>query len=258
MSDTSRLLHEVAEAVDAILRAAPHEGWGADGGPGASGHRAKHVDVLAEREVLRVLEEAGNPFNVCSEEIGVVDHGADRTLIIDPVDGTLNAVRGIPFYCISLAVARTGVADVEHGLVRNLPTGDVYEARLGEGATLNGERIRTRPFDPKRAVRSPLPRAGIGTGLSDLVANARYVRGMGAAALEMALVAQGAMDVFVNVTTGLRIVDIAAATLIVREAGGAVVTPVGQPPDLGLDPAARTWLVAAGDPDALKRGGVLA
>lgn len=258
MNEDLALLTTLADAVERIVADTPPEAWGEEVGMGASGAPAQRIDVLAEGAILEVFASSGITLNVCTEEGGFTDHGAERTLIIDPVDGTLNAVRGIPFYCTSLAIARTGLADVEVGLVRNLPTGETYTVARGEGAWRDGTRLATRPYDPDNAVRSPLPRAGVGTGLSDLVDQARYVRSMGAAALELALVAQGALDVFVNMTSGLRIVDVAAATLMVREAGGIVVTPEGVEPDMGFDVARRIHLVAAGDRAALQRLGVVA
>lgn len=252
------LLRRIAEEVEAVIDETPSASYGEPGGMGADGLPAKHVDRIAEQRVLEVLDEASIPLNVCTEEAGTIDNGAPRTLVVDPIDGTTNAVRGIPFYCISLAITSDGLDELEVGLVRNLPTGQTYEAIQGQGARKDGHAIETRTFRAEDAVRSPilapeeLPEMEVDTeGIP-------YVRGLGAAALEMCLVAEGAMDVYLHLTGGLRIVDIAASTLIVREAGGTVVTPEGDPPEMPLDPSARTSLVAVGDGSTLARTEVTA
>lgn len=252
------LLRRIADEVADLVGHTPETEFGRPGGMGADGLPAAKVDRLAEDRVLEIVEASSLELNVCTEEAGWIDNGAERSLVVDPIDGTTNAVNGIPFYCLSLAIARTGLSDVEVGLVRNLPTGDTYEAVAGEGATRDGEPIETVPFDPESAIRSPVLAPEKIPSLRPVVEEARYVRGLGAAALEMALVAQGALDVYLHLTGGLRIVDIAASKLIVEEAGGVVVTPEGRPPEMPFDPQARTSLVAVGDAEVLQRAGVLA
>lgn len=250
------LLRRIADEVDELIDRTPVEEFGHPDGMGADGLPTAKVDRLAEERILEVLDEASIELNVCTEEAGWIDNDAERTLVVDPIDGTTNAVNGIPFYCVSLAIARTGLSDVEVGLVRNIPTGDTYEAVRGQGATHNGETLQTAPYDPETAIRSPILAPEAIPEIRSIVEEARYVRGLGAAALEMALVAQGAMDIFLHLTGGLRIVDIAAATLIVEESGGRVVTPDGDPPEMGFDPKGRTSLLAVGDAQVLARMGV--
>lgn len=252
------LLRRIADEVQALVDRTPDGEFGQPGGMGADGLPTAHVDRLAEDRVLGVLDESPLELNVCTEEAGWIDEGAERTLIVDPIDGTTNAVNGIPFYCVSLAIAGEGLGDVEVGLVRNLPTGDTYEAIRGEGARRNGEPIETSRWDSQTAIRSPIRAPERIPDVRGIVEQAPYVRGLGAAALEMALVAQGAMDVFLHLTGGLRIVDIAASTLLVEEAGGTVVTPDGARPEMPFDPTARTSLLAVGDRRVLRRMGVLA
>lgn len=252
------LLRAIADGVDEVLEETPTREFGRDDGIGADGRPTAKVDRLAEERVLEILEASSISWNVCSEEAGYVDHGAERTLVVDPIDGTTNAVQGIPFYCVSLAVTSGGLDEVDLALVRNLPTGDTYEAVRGEGARRNGEPISTRAFEAGYAVRSPVVDADALEGLRDVMEDAPYVRGLGAAALEMALVAEGAMDLFLHLRGGLRVVDVAASQLLVRESGGGVVTPDGTPPDLPLDPKGRTSLIASGDRDVLSRLGVVA
>lgn len=252
------LLRAIADGVDEVLEETPAREFGREDGIGADGLPTARIDRLAEDRVLEIVERSSVSWNVCSEEAGYVDNGAERTLIVDPIDGTTNAVQGIPFYCVSLAVTSGGLGEVDLALVRNLPTGDTYEAVRGQGARRNGEEIEARGFEPGYAVRSPVVEEDALEGLEDVMQEAPYVRGLGAAALEMALVAEGAMDVFLHLRGGLRIVDVAASQLLIRESGGEVVTPEGRPPDLPLDPKARTSLIGVGDRAVLSRLEVVA
>ena len=115
------LLLELADAVQravAQMEGDPGEivGRGADGAPSA------RIDQAAEAAVLRVLEYEGSSLNVLSEEAGFVGRKGDSTLVLDPIDGTHNAVRGVPAYSVSLAIGQTALSDIEEGLVRDLVT----------------------------------------------------------------------------------------------------------------------------------------
>jgi fructose-1,6-bisphosphatase/inositol monophosphatase family enzyme len=168
--------------------------------------------------------------------------------VADPIDGTTNAARGIPFYCVSLAIGHETLSDVEVGLVTNLCTGDRFEAVRGHGATLNGRPIRVLPhkdlvYATQRADDMPAARG--------------IVRSFGASALEMCLVASGALDGYHYARPQLRIIDIAASTLVVREAGGVVLDDKGRDLDLPLSLDPRFGLTAAADLDTARRMGVL-
>ncbi len=256
MQDEVQLLCQIADTVEALVARTPHDSFGGPGGMGASGSPAKHIDRLAEDAVVQQVDRSELNFNLCSEEMGTEDRGAERTLIVDPIDGTTNAVRGIPFYSISLAIATTGLDDVELGLVRNLPTGDTYIAQEGRGATRNGDPIETRAFSPEAGVVSPIEVPEVLPELPDSVETPRHPRGLGACSLEMCLVAQGAMDVYLHTRTGLRIIDIAAGLLVVEEAGGSVITPSGHRPEMGFDVRQRTDLMVVGDRSILPELGV--
>lgn len=249
------LLERIADEVNRVVANTPFDAFGHNEGPGADGAPTTRIDRLAEERILEVLAETEAPLNVCTEETGWIDKGADATLIVDPIDGTTNAVRGIPFYCVSLAIAQTGLDDVRTGLVRNLPTGDTYTAQKDEGASLNGGPLSSRSYDPDDVIHSPITGPKTARHVVDELGGATDVRGMGAAALEMALVAQGALDVFINTKADLHIMDIAAGKLILEESGGAIATLHGDPPALPFDPQASTDLIAVGDPNLLARIG---
>ncbi len=244
------LLEEVAEAVQSSLDRLTEDpgevlGRGADGAP------STRIDRVAEAAVLKTLDARGAKLNVLSEEAGFVDRGGTALLVVDPVDGTHNALRGIPAYSVSLAVGHVRLSDVEEGLVRDLVSGHTYHAIRSKGATLNGRPLRVRAFNPTDTLFSVYLGTNAAPEAAAVASKARRVRNLGAASLDLCLVARGAADLYYMHSAvpkaRLRAVDIAAGTLIVREAGGHVLTLDGGELDLPLTPQARTDLVAVGD-----------
>lgn len=221
-------------------------------GRGADGAPSLRIDRVAESAALRLIERERVPLDILTEEAGSIRRDGEATLVLDPIDGTHNAVRGIPFYAVSIAIGRDTLGGVEEGLVRDLVSGGTYYAAKGRGATFNGKPIRVRPFNPDESVASIY----IGTNAhadSALVAGRiRRARSLGSAALELCLVARGASDMYYLHSAvraaELRVVDIAAGVLIVREAGGHVDDLQGRKLDMPLTLEARTNLVAYGDP----------
>jgi fructose-1,6-bisphosphatase/inositol monophosphatase family enzyme len=247
------LLLELAEAVQhavAEIAEDPGEvlGRGADGAP------STRIDRVAEAAVFRVLDYEDAHLNVLSEEAGFVDRGGDSILVLDPIDGTHNAIRGVPAYSVSMALGRSRLADVQEGLVRDLVSGATYYAAKGQGAKLNGRAIRIHPWNPKDILFTVYLGTNAHPDAARVASLARRVRNLGAASLDLCLVARGAADLYYMRSAveeaKLRVVDIAAGTLIVREAGGHVVDLDGHDLDLPLESTARTDLVAFGDPRA--------
>lgn len=171
------------------------------------------LDLHADEAALRLLSHT--PFDVLSEESGYNPTGSDITIIIDPVDGSTNASRQIPWYATSLCAVDADGPWV--GLVENLATGDRYEAVRGHGATLNGKPIQVSPVeDPRNAlvVFNGHPRERF---------EWKQFRAFGATALDICSIADGRVDATMDFTNdSLSIWDFAAAVLIVREAGGVV------------------------------------
>jgi myo-inositol-1(or 4)-monophosphatase len=180
-------------------------------GRGFSGKRPTqyHLDVVADEVALRILLGAG--FRVVSEESGVSGSG-ELTVVVDPIDGSTNCDRGVPFYATSLAVLRGD--ELVAGLVRNQATGAVFEAQKGAGATRDGQSIRTsglRDFSKALVGFSGRPDRNIGWYQS---------RSLGAASLEICLVADGSLDGYaVAQQSTLNPWDYLAGLLIAREAG---------------------------------------
>jgi fructose-1,6-bisphosphatase/inositol monophosphatase family enzyme len=245
-------LHLMARKVREAERAIPDRSdRGEEIGMGADGSPTLFVDKLAEDVILKFVEERDLPFNVLSEEAGLVDRGKKKTLVIDPIDGTYNAAMGVPFYSVSLAVATHSLRDAEMALVQNLVTGDTYFAEKGKGAFLNGKRIHVRKFShPNSTFLCYMGKYSTSDTL-ELMRKARRSRSLGCASLEMCLIAEGKADAYyLNCEVkerAIRVVDIAASALILWEAGGEIVDMSDRPLDMRLDLEDRRNYVAYGD-----------
>jgi myo-inositol-1(or 4)-monophosphatase len=191
----------------------------------------KHEDSIRkiDLEVERMLEDSLKRREICariiSEEKGDRILGEGKlagTFIFDPIDGSTNISRGIPFFCSSLAwspkMKNITFGDIEEGAVAYIPENRIFFAKRGEGAFLDGRRIkvssRKKPVISLSAYKAFIPK-------SLLHIQSRYIiRTFGAAALELCFVASGRLDAMIDIRGFLRGFDVAAGILIVREAGG--------------------------------------
>ena len=229
---------------------------GREVGVGAAGDRTIYADKHAEDVLLKEMEGVAG-LRVLSEEAGDAGEAAGRTLaVVDPLDGSSNFVRGIPFYCTSVAVvddtSARGVDGVEVGVVRDLVTGDVYSARRGKGAKKNGAPIRTaataRIADSVVGVDLSSAPAGLYPELEPLLGGIKRQMHLGANALELCYLAEGKTDAFVDLRERMRITDFAAAGLIAAEAGAEVTDRGGGDLSLAFDLAHRFSFVASANP----------
>jgi len=195
-------------------------------GVGFGGDFTRFIDQTAEKTVIHYLEQKSLPCILVGEEGGVQKIGKNPKdyLIVDAVDGTTNAVRGINFSSASLAVATAdSLKDVEAAVVINLFSSELYAARRGEGAQRDGEKIApSKTLTLKESivsidVSSTPERLGM---VIPLMKAARRMRSLGAASLEICHVASGVLDAYVDVRGKIRTLDFAAAMLILRESGG--------------------------------------
>jgi myo-inositol-1(or 4)-monophosphatase len=229
-----------------------------DFGRGAGGDISRRIDILAEKTVLDYLKEINLSCVVLGEECGRVELSKNPNgfIIMDAVDGSTNAVRGIPFSCCSLAFAtHDKLSSVTDAVIIDLYTGDLYSASKGEGAFLNGKRIQVHREKPLYFVIG-LDVSGISPDslqkLSPIISASNHIRHFGAVALELAIFARGMVDLFVDIREKLRVTDVAAGYLIAIEAGGIVVDKNGKSleSDLGYD--RKISFIAAANKEILK------
>ncbi len=191
-------------------------------GRGASGDITYQIDKLAEEIIISALESTGEPLTIISEEIGIRKiKGGGKNVLIDPIDGSRNAVSGIPFYCSSIAIADGDrIGDIELAYIINLINGDEFYAKKDNGAFMNNNMIKSQADDSFRTIayEAQLPSRDLKTILP-LLSAARKVRCFGSTALDLAYLAAGSLSVFVNPSPS-RCIDFAGGWLIVKESGG--------------------------------------
>ena len=218
---------------------------------GADGTPTLSIDKVAEDVIVEYITENDIPLNILSEEAGYIDNQAEKTLVIDPIDGTYNSVMGIPFYSVSMAIGTRSMADVEAGLVQNVVTGERFYAENGKGAFQDGCRMRVRKFAQKQSTFFVYMGKHSKTDCYDVTKKANRSRSMGCASLEMCMVAKGSADGYYfnadHYDKSVRVIDIAASALILREAGGEIVDLAGKRLDMPFDLKVRSNFLAYGD-----------
>jgi myo-inositol-1(or 4)-monophosphatase len=222
-------------------------------GAGEGGDDTTAVDAAAERVILERFR--GDDRRIVSEEVGIAGEGR-WTIVVDPIDGSLNAKRGIPFFSVSIAVAEGDrYEDVVFGYVYDFGTGEEWTATRGGGASLNGEQLTQRPKDALEILSFEATTTRyVAEHASRMVGLAHRVRVMGSLALSLCHLAAGRVDGVVSLKPA-RSVDIAAAQLLVRERGLAIALPdSGAPFGAGaLDLEPRSRVVAAGTDELCRR-----
>ena len=213
-------------------------------GIGADGTPTKYIDKVAEDVAIKYIKKLKTKINILSEEAGFLDFNGEYTFVIDPIDGTTNATRGIPFYSISIGVGKKKLDDIEFGIVKNIATGDLYIAEKGEGAFFNNKPIKTPEMPGKELIISFKNCDFFYENKYDFNINDK-LRSMGCASIEMCSVAYGAIDIYFVSEEYLRVTDIAAAYLILKEAGGLVTNIKGKNLDLNLNLEDRTSIICA-------------
>ncbi len=199
---------------------------------GAGGDRTFPVDKLAEDTILDGLRGLGQRLHIVSEEAGTLDiegKGEALTVAIDPIDGSKNAVSGIPLWGASIAVSRSGeLGGLELGYVINLVTGDEFWAEKGRGAFQNGAPIRCQEDTVIGlcAFEASTPSKHLNE-IIRLLGAARRTRCLGSIALDLAYLASGAASLFVSPGAS-RSFDYAAGYLLVKEAGGVFTDMEGR------------------------------
>jgi fructose-1,6-bisphosphatase/inositol monophosphatase family enzyme len=213
---------------------------------GADGTPTKYIDKIAEEVALKELKKSKIPVNLLSEEAGFVDFHGSYVFILDPIDGTRNAMRGIPFFSISLAVGKKMLSDVSYGIVKNVATGDEFIAEKNQGAFYNKKQV-VIPDMPASELLFSVSIGKYNDSITRTITNQNVIRSLGCASLEMCMVAIGALDGYIVGKEFLRVTDIAASTLFVRQAGGIVANKYGKKLDMSLTLDERTSVIATGN-----------
>ena len=224
---------------------------------GAGGDTTVEIDRQAESEALAILERVasgGERFSVLSEEIGHRSFGADYPLVlIDPIDGSLNAKQGLPLFAVMLSLLDgPTLGDTVAGYVVNAVSGERWHAVRGGGAFRNGEPIAALPMrrahhDFEMVALESSPRSVLKA--EKLLRRAGKIRILGCMALSIVHTATGGIDVFLAPFRA-RAFDMSASLLLLAEAGGTATDLEGRPVgsvQAGLDH--RTTLLCASDPD---------
>jgi myo-inositol-1(or 4)-monophosphatase len=255
MSHWLALCRAAAADVQAVLADLPMR---ADREPvlrsGEGGDDTTAIDAAAEAVLLPHFRDLDD-VTIVSEEAGISGDGG-TWIVIDPIDGSLNAKRGVPYFSVSIAVADgPTMADVFFGYVLDLGNGEEWTAERGGGAFLHGERIGVER--PKDVIELLAFEATLTSTIAEkagaMVGVARRLRVMGSLALSLCHLAAGRLDGVVSLKEA-RSVDIAAAQLLVRECGLVIELP--EDPPFGaapLDLQGRSRVVAAGTPAACAR-----
>ena len=224
---------------------------GGDLGIGAGGDTTHNIDATAENAVLSHLRENSFGCTVLGEECGRVEIPGPPggSVIMDAVDGSVNSVRGVPFFCCSLAYAAgKTLGSVTDAVVTDLSGGGQYWASRGRGAFLDDRPLRTGSSLGAGYRIITLNISGADAAAASRlqpVMAANHTRHFGANALEMAYVARGWLDALVDVRGRIRVQDVAAGCLLVREAGGLVLDEEGADLDSDLGYDTRLSFVAA-------------
>jgi myo-inositol-1(or 4)-monophosphatase len=223
-------------------------------GDGEGGDETTAIDAAAEKVILERLEGIEGT-TIVSEEAGILGDGPTR-IVVDPIDGSLNAKRGIPFFSVTIAVADGDTMDdVVFGYVYDFGSGEEWVAEKGKGALLNGADLG-RIF-PKEEIEILSFEATLTSSVAEKAASvvglAYRLRIMGSLALSLCHLAAGRVDAVCSLK-GARSVDIAAAQLLVRERGLAIDLPEAPPfGSAPLDIEGRSRCVAGATPEVCER-----
>jgi myo-inositol-1(or 4)-monophosphatase len=204
------------------------------------GHKGRidlvtNIDRGSQALIVEEIERTFPSHSILAEEGFRKDGGSPFTWIIDPLDGTVNYVHRIPFFCVSIAVFKSGEPYL--GVCFNPISGDLFWAQAGKGAYLHNTRISVSStaslIDSLVVTGFPYVHDEIEaviTRFSRIIRKAQAVRRFGSAALDLCFVAKGSIDAYWEV--GLKPWDIAAGVVVLLEAGGMVTALDGSPFDL--------------------------
>lgn len=220
-------------------------------GVGRGGDISRKIDIVAEKTVLDYLKKIKFDCVVLGEECGRVDLSTKPKgfVIMDAIDGSANAVRGIPFFCCSLAFAtKNKLSSITDGVITDLSSGEMYWATKGGGAFCDKKKItvhKKKPVYKIVGVNVSGANAKLTKKIQPIFEDSSHTRHLGANALELALFARGLIDVYIDLRDKIRVTDMAAGYIIAKEAGGILLDQKLRPLDSDLGYETRLSFVAA-------------
>ncbi len=248
MTHWIEICRRAVEDVDAVLAGMPPAERERAVGMGEGGDETSAIDEAAERVVVARLDAEGGDFTLVSEELGIrpAREGSSIHVVVDPIDGSINAKRGIPFFSLSIAVADgPRMGDVHFGYVYDFGSREEWFADRGGGAQLNDVRLSAPPREHIELLSMEATRTDlVAQHVEAFVPVARRVRVMGSLALSLCHLAAGRVDAVCSLKEA-RSVDIAAAQLLVRETAGWVDLVDGSLVEAPLDLEGRSRIAAA-------------
>ncbi|MBI5698517.1 MAG: fructose 1,6-bisphosphatase [Thaumarchaeota archaeon] len=251
LREASRLVYENVKDLAGTKAA------GEDHGVGKGGDISRKIDIVAEKTVLDYLKKIKFDCIVLGEECGGVELSKKPKgfVIMDAIDGSANAVRGIPFFCCSLAFApKDKLSSITDGVVTDLSNGDMYWATKGNGAYLNKKKItvhKEKPIYKIVGINVSGAKPSLVKKIQPIFENSNHSRHLGANALELALFARGLIDIYIDLREKIRVTDMAAGYLIAREAGGTILNQNLKPLDSDLAYETRLSFIAAANKEIL-------
>ena len=249
----SKLVYENVKDI-----AGTDEAASGDFGIGAGGDISRNIDIIAEKTVINYLKKINFDCVILGEECGRVELSQNPKgfVIMDAIDGSANAVRGVPFFCCSLAfLTEEKLSSVTDAVVTNLSTGDLYSASKDKGAFKNDKQIsvqKEKPLYKIVGVNSSGSSSELIQRLTPIFEKHHHIRHLGSNALEMAMFAEGLIDIFIDLRKKIRIQDLAAGYLLVKEAGGLMLDENLQPLDSDLNYETRLSFIAAANKEILE------
>ncbi len=191
------------------------------------------ADLEAEKEVIKIISQNFPDHNIIAEESGKVNNNSAYTWVIDPLDGTFTFGQNIPYFTVSIGLLKNNMPIL--GVINHIGFNNLYWAQKETGAFLNGKKIQVSKKLRLEEAASTLGvghrqkrQAKIDLYVSKLITKIAYPYDFGSAAVTLALVADGSLDLYVTEAYPW---DLVAGTIIVREAGGKVTDFEGQEPD---------------------------
>lgn len=228
-------------------------------GSGFGGDKTRLIDAVAEEAAIKYLEEKNLSCVFVGEECGVRRIGSSPNfyIIMDGVDGTNNAIRGVKFVSSSIALSSSEyLSDLEAAVVMDLYNGEIFSAKKGSGARHNGQPIKPSNL---RSLRGAIISVSVSGNLESarrampVMGKVKGIRALGAASLEICYVASGHLDAYIDLRGMLRTIDFVAGMLILREAGGVFLQPNGDEiPNVSLTEVKRFSVVASANRDVFE------